>query len=967
MATARPETIVRHVRQMMLPAQTQTLSDSQLLEHFQASRDEAAFAALMQRHSGLVWIICRRVLGHTQDAEDAFQATFLALSRQGGVIRKSEAVASWLHGTAYRVAMRAKRDASRRRLHEGRARPASGKTNGCDEAWRELQAALDEEVQRLPQRQHAVFVLRVLQGKSQEEAATCLGWKPGTISGTLARARQLLRARLARRGIELSALLAGLALTGQPTQAAATLAAGTLRLALGQAAVPLPVASLLKGVINAMFSTKRKALTALLLALVLSGAALAWRSAPPRPLEPLRAAADRPQGQVKAATDAQGDPLPPGAVGRLGTVRFRHASCVRAFALSPNGKILAAGEMSDHAITLWDAETGKQMRRLEGHTGEVSALAFTPDGKTLASGAWDHTIRLWDVAKGTTRRRLLHPGADRSLVSRLAFSPDGKTLVSRSHNKMVCVWQVATGKVLHRIDVGYGISRALALSPDGKTIAAAMGDWKKGEVRLWTTDTGQEVHRLANLGIMATSVAFSPDGKTLAAGFDSALRNQPGNIVLWEVGSWRKVRTLRVEEGANSYVVFSPDGKTLVSGGSHAPRLWDAKTGKERAKCRADLHAQFPPSMDVLFDAAFSPDGKTLVTRMGPVGVEGSNTLRFWDMLTAQEVRRFAGHQGVVDCLAFSADARTLVTGSTDGTVGVWNVAGRKERRRVLAHRGTVTAVGVSARGATVYALAHPGYVYSWDAKTAKELRGFDTKSGAARSAFAPGGRVLTSWDWFGQRDNAVCLWDPETGKELRRLEPIPTGVKAVAFSADGALLALGSSEGRITLWEVKTGQFLRQIVTETEILSLAFAPDRRTLASGHPDGKIRLWEVTSGGLRLGLDHGGWPTMLAFSPDGTLLAESSTIKYGRGIDVNKVRLWDPLSGARLHSLAGHRGGVACLAFSPDGGLLASGSNDTTVLLWDASKLPRGEWPKPRSVGVKDPEKRWAELAGADAA
>ena len=105
MATARPETIVRHVRQMMLPAQTQTLSDSQLLERFQASRDEAAFAALMQRHSGLVWVICRRVLGHTQDAEDAFQATFLALSRQGGVSRKSEAVASWLHGTAYRVAM----------------------------------------------------------------------------------------------------------------------------------------------------------------------------------------------------------------------------------------------------------------------------------------------------------------------------------------------------------------------------------------------------------------------------------------------------------------------------------------------------------------------------------------------------------------------------------------------------------------------------------------------------------------------------------------------------------------------------------------------------------------------------------------------------------------------------------------------------------------------------------------------
>src|SRR5262249_55033611 len=156
----------------------------------------SAFAALMQRHGGLVWGVCRHVLLQEQDAEDAFQATFLVLAERAGVIRKAEALPSWLHGTAFRIAMRAKRDAGRRRAREARAEPGRGAVPSSESAWQELQAALDEEVQGLPLRQRAVFVLCALEGKSQAEAADALGWGPRAVSGTLARARQRLRARL---------------------------------------------------------------------------------------------------------------------------------------------------------------------------------------------------------------------------------------------------------------------------------------------------------------------------------------------------------------------------------------------------------------------------------------------------------------------------------------------------------------------------------------------------------------------------------------------------------------------------------------------------------------------------------------------------------------------------------------------------------------------------------------------------
>jgi RNA polymerase sigma factor (sigma-70 family) len=350
METARLGTVVRHIRKLAVAPGTRALTDAQLLERFAVHQAEDAFAALMQRHGQLVWSVCRHVLRHDQDAEDAFQATFLVLARNAAFIRKQEALASWLHGTAYRIALRARRDALIRRTHESRGKTMPRELPFPETVLREALAVLDEEVQQLSPRQRAAFVLCSLEGKSLAEAAQQLGWKQGTVSGTLARARRRLGQRLTRRGVTLSAALSAVVLGRQAASAAlpAGLAHSTTQAALlfaagksAAAALASPAAAaLVEGVTRTMSLTKLKVATLVLLAAGVAGAGLLTHQA--------LAAKESAQPPVAAPQASAEDtkPAPPEAPPAASRQEAEQALEVTGQVLDADGKPCAGAKLS---------------------------------------------------------------------------------------------------------------------------------------------------------------------------------------------------------------------------------------------------------------------------------------------------------------------------------------------------------------------------------------------------------------------------------------------------------------------------------------------------------------------------------------------------------------------------------------------------------------------------------------------
>src|SRR5262249_52080715 len=397
--------LLRPVR-VLLGGRHPAVPDDQLLDRFVANHDESAFAALVRRHGPLVLATCRRLLDHAEDVEDVFQATFLVLARNGSSIRQRSALAGWLYGVARRLSLRARVEAARRSRHEQQAARPLPSPSADDITWRDLRRVLDEELTRLPEKFRAPLVLCYLQGQTQDEAATQLGWKKRTLKARLAEGRRRLRGRLARRGLTLSAALTAPRLCGGPATArvSESLAATTARNALlyaGRRAagtVPVRVLSLAEGGLRTLFVGKAQATLAAVVTTLLLGVTLLLAQRPGDSARP--AAPDRPR------TDQAGDPLPPGATLRLGTGRFRHAGWQKALAFMPDGKTLLTKSESN-SLRFWETATGKLLGEVETDDFMFRGFALSVDGKRFASvGALmgedgfpsRGAVRLWDAA-----------------------------------------------------------------------------------------------------------------------------------------------------------------------------------------------------------------------------------------------------------------------------------------------------------------------------------------------------------------------------------------------------------------------------------------------------------------------------------------------------------------------------------------------------------------------------------------
>jgi RNA polymerase sigma factor (sigma-70 family) len=965
------------------------LSDALLLERFRHERDESAFAALVARHGDMVLRCCRRILGDVHEAEDAFQATFLILARKAHLLRQPRALPGFLHSIARRVALKARTKAAScpdnshriERLPDPHPDPLTQLTA------RELLAVLDEEVTRLPAAQRSAVLLCCLDGHTREEAARILGCSPGSLKGHLERGRRRLQTRLQRRGIALPAALA-VATVSRNEAASMLIIQSTVKAALGSS-ISSPATALAHSVLQAMLWPKLVAVMAVTLTLVLAASAtviLIQRGAmteDPQDKTPVASAApkDAEASKPQVRTDALGDPLPQGAIARLGTVRFRHGGRIHRMIFSADGKqLLSTGT---DGLRVWDIATGKGLKSLtppgenwgwgtsdffpdgdrlavvhgfQSSTidiwsrrlgkkidsfgkGNYTRIRISPDGKLAAVAIYDTAdIELWDVAR---RKKLRSWKAHVCQIGSLDFSADSQRLLSSGSENVFRLWDVGTGRKLQELANPHNSAQNLTsvpLSPDGSLLAVTEFEYEEPKkagaegtrktcVSVWDTATGKQLQRLTaevsknNWTFLAAM--FTPDSKRLfTSGPDHYFR-------IWDPRTGKELRKIPSDPRTGHVLALSKDGKTLAAGSGMAIHLLDLPSGRAYEPPEGQAMASSNP-----YFSALSPDGRTAITS----SLEYAPLV--WDVERGPIRQGLGKHSNLLASFQFSRDGKTLFAGDYDNVLRLWDLSQGEERSHVQLNfeRSFDKGILVSPDDRSVFLADGKGIIHRLDAATGKERSCFQGPKYLWGLACTPDGESLVGWSG----DRKIRVWDAADG-HLRHEYPVPKEIKggpvyegpngggtasrySAALSPDGRLLAMGSLLDE------------EAVPTRKQHYALIF----KDLSTGRDIAHCDPLPST-------------PSLLRFSPDGRMLAYS-----GDGSDPT-IPLLEAASGRERRCLAGQLGYVTSLSFSADGRRLLSSCYEE-ALVWDLGISRTSKTPT-----AAEAEKLWADLAGEDAA
>ena len=630
--------------------------------------------------------------------------------------------------------------------------------------------------------------------------------------------------------------------------------------------------------------------------------------------------------------------LPEGAIARLGK------GGIILMRFSPDGTRLAVG--TDVGVWVYDVPDGKETALFTGHTGQINALAFSLDGKILASGGFNNPIiQLWDLETDSKLSTFTLPKRQGS-VSALTFDEDNTKLIVMGTFRDITYWEISTGRKLADINTKHSYETG-TFSQDGRTFAT--GD-EAGKIRLWDATGLQQATLPGHSSLFAGdnffagfiteifklpedrhiwSLAFSPDGKMLASG------SLDETVQLWNTERRSKRGTLKGHKSWVTAVAFSPDGKIVASGDvNKVIKLWNVNTRRERATLTGHTNG--------ISAVTFSPDGKTLAS--------GSydGTIRFWNAKTGQEMSTFAtGYVKSVKAVAFSENGTTLASAAFNGTVEIWSLTTGLELTTFTAGQSDVAAAIALSPDATHFAsqgskgrIAFDPFSFGsrgggreghnsiqlWDLNTGAKIPGHWSVDRTNALAFSPDNKILACG---GLKE--IRAWDIKTGVEMFHFntERHPFGRKLM-FSSNGTLFAAKARHRGTQIWDITT----QRDITPPNIndaRASTLSPDGALLATANREG-IYLWQLDTAADEPKVIHGnlrGLRNLLTFSPDGAILIGSGM----EGWDV-LIKLWDVETGNQLATLTGHTDNITTLVFSHDGKTLASGSEDGTVLLWN---------------------------------
>ncbi|KAJ5683401.1 Vegetative incompatibility protein HET-E-1 [Penicillium macrosclerotiorum] len=529
---------------------------------------------------------------------------------------------------------------------------------------------------------------------------------------------------------------------------------------------------------------------------------------------------------------------------------------------------------------------------LQGHTAPVMSVAFSRDGKAVASASSDRTVRIWDSTTGEEIQKLGHFGR----IHGVAFSPAGKTIATISSESVIRFWDINTGDEQQVLEGHTDIIAAISFSPDGKSIASSSHDHT---VRLWDGEQG-ETSLVLQHGDLVTSVAFSTDGERIISASQAIL-------YVWNLATGEEEYRLEGHSDSINAVTFRNDGRTIASASSDRTiRIWDTETGDQIQQLGHESRVH---------GVAFSPNGKTIAS------ASFDSTIRLWDAATGTVVRMLNGHSGLITAISFSPDGNIVASASSDETVRIWDV---------MTDRLPHDPPNANDQ------LDHPN-------QTDRPLNSAPIIEGRSKQRTCTVNSVIFSPDATivaaSYSNGMIRLWDAQSNEEMHTIEAHGSFTTAIAFSWNSQVLASGSMNGLIRIWNPKTGKERQKFYGHlNSVNSLAFSPINMALVSTSNDSTVRLWSVLEGerdllyndlGHRskaIAYTYGHPYKAIAFSSDGGSIVAASAN--------DTVWLSRTIPGRGIQVTPCYDTPILAVAASTDARIVASTSADMIIRLWD---------------------------------